>query len=111
VTYLNIGSSKLSATSSSVNNIGHTISNKTFRIISEILNTCHSIQVLYVKREKNQQVLVQGYHKFHLTLKILVRPMELKIIHIKAIHEILDSEGPKFYRYIVTKEIISKLGF
>jgi hypothetical protein len=46
----------------------------------------HSIQVCYLERDKNQQVL-GSYHNFHLTHQILVRPMELQRRHIRVLQE------------------------
>jgi hypothetical protein len=52
-----LGRSKLSATSSFGKNTNHNIKDKNFIIISEILDMWNSIQVRYLERDKNQQVL------------------------------------------------------
>jgi hypothetical protein len=49
--------SKLGATSFFGKKISHIISSENFQKISKILGTWHSIQVHYLERAKNQQVL------------------------------------------------------
>jgi hypothetical protein len=103
VTYPKIGKSKLSATSNFGKKTKHVISGINIIIKSEILDTWHSIQVHYLERDKNQQVL-GSYHNFHLAHKILVKHVALQRRHIRVLQaKILDSERPKFQRYVGTK--------